>query len=221
MNTLRLNHRLATPLLLWACMGTVSTQAQSTTVLDALTPAGLRVLSVEVPADPTHPVRLYMGETTQEELAIDVYRAESADAADERLAFFANTATGGLDAATEFEGLESGSLVAFTSGRFFVSIRRLSSMRPLSGLAARIQQDVAAVRVHGARDVPLETPAMGTSEFAPAQNLIGTELRATGSLRVRRSSAGWILLRSAGEYSMTLVGVDAHFNRIESHIDGH
>lgn len=186
---------------------------------DALTPAGMHRVEVEVPEHAHHGVRLYFAPEDQARatLRVSVLVAPTARDAAAALDAFEATVAGELASLPGVgdRALGGASLVAFARDNVFVVVQRLDAQTDCRPLAAALDGAVrAAPRGPSASPARLGAPAPGETLQLPP-GVLAAHVLATGAAAARRTAAGWaVVARGDGAWTVTVLAADAMLRRV-------
>ncbi|MEZ4336977.1 MAG: hypothetical protein R3B82_10145 [Sandaracinaceae bacterium] len=189
---------------------------------DALTPAGMTRVEVEIPERETDGVWLYFAPegATRATLRAQVYVAPSAQAARDAEALHAQSIAGDLDALSGLGDRASGgaSMLTFVRDNVFVVLQRLGGQLDCRPAAHAIDAALrAAPRGPATTRLAVEIPMLveGTNALQLPAAALGAHVVASGSAAARRARDGWVVTRRGGEaWSVTVLAADAMLRRV-------
>lgn len=189
---------------------------------DALTPAGMTRVDVEIPERETEGVWLSFAPegTTRATLRAKVYVAPSAQAARDAEALHAQGIAGDLDSLAGIGDRASGgaAMITFVRDNVFVALQRLDGQADCRPAARAIDAAIqAAPRGPASARLRVEIPALveGVNVLQLPSAVLGAHVIASGSAAARRTRAGWVVVRrgTAG-WSVTVLAADAMLRRV-------
>lgn len=212
---------LAIALTLWPAA------ASAQLALDALAPAGLDRVEIDVPVEPELGVRLYFAPAGERvaTLGVEVHLAPSAAEARRLAAAHVAMVSGELAplAGIGERAWGEATHVAFVRGDAFVVVRRLRGEEDCRARALELDQAivVAPRRAPPAVAVALPDLGQGATPVALPPEIVAAHVIATGSAAARRTRSGWVVVRrGGGPWSVRLVACDAWLRRADAARDG-
>lgn len=201
--------------------GTALAQVRGVPV-EALTPAGMHLVDVDVPEVDRVPVRLRFAPAPQgrAEVLVDVLLEDDAPSAGAAAAWFRETVSGELPAIAGIGDAAVGDagLVAFVRDDVLVVVRRIAGAHDVSSIARSIARAIDPARSAGGPHLAVapRDPQVGETIPIHVAGALALHVTADGPAQARRTRSGWVLSRSgAGPITLRVVIVDRLVRRSE------
>lgn len=185
--------------------------------IERLTPPSMTLVRANVPVDLERPVELAFGRGSQATVLVGVFVANDAARATAMLDHLRETTSGELGVVTGIGSVAAGdrAFVAFVRDNVFALVRSVDGS-DVTAIAAHVDRAILAsprarrVRPSVARFVMPSVQSGAARPIAIEGDVLEAYFDVTGDAYVRRTAAGWSLVRSGdGSFTVDAITVDS------------